>query len=461
MPKRKANLESTIYQTKDGRWHGRVTMGVKPDGREDRRHREAATENAVKAKVKELEKQRDAGRVVKAGRVPTIEQWMTTYLTVVAPQKVKPRTLDDYWSKARNDIIPGIGKHRIDRLLPEHLEALYLDLAKQGHAPSHVLKVHRIISRALKIAHRRELVGRNVATLLDAPSVTEIEITPLSDVEARAILRAAQSRRNALRWGIGMSLGLRQGEALGLRRAYLDLDTGSIKVWWQLQRLSWSHGCDDPHACGKHLHKNAPCRPNCAKHAAYKRGCPKPCPPGCVAHASACPKRTGGGLVFTEPKAKSKRIVPIPPPLIPLLREHLKWLDEVREKAGTLWEEHDLLFSQPNGRPIDPRADWEEFKSLLAEAGIRDTRVHDGRHTAATLLMEQGADIRTVMEILGHSQMSVTKRYLHVSTPMAQEAMRRVGNVLWEPGKQAWKAEIGAEPASTRIARRKRRRRVV
>ena len=155
--------------------------------------------------------------------------------------------------------------------------------------------------------------------------------------------------------------------------------------------------------------------------------------------------------------------MPIPPPLIPLLREHLKWLDEEREKAGTLWKEHDLLFCQPNGRPIDPRADWEDFKSLLLEAGVRDTRVHDGRHTAATLLMEQGADIRTVMEILGHSQMSVTKRYLHVSTPMAQEAMRRVGNVLWEPEKQAGKAgtETATETRSTRTVRHRRRRRMV
>lgn len=77
--------------------------------------------------------------------------------------------------------------------------------------------------------------------------------------------------------------------------------------------------------------------------------------------------------------------------------------------------------------------------------------------------MEQGADIRTVMEILGHSQMSVTKRYLHVSTPMAQEAMRRVGNVLWEPEKQAGNAgtENATETRSTRTARHRRRRRMV
>src|SRR5581483_4308580 len=370
MATRKGNLESTIYEGKDGRWHGRVTMGVKPDGSEDRRHRQAGSLTEIKRKVRELEKQRDAGRVAKAGRVPTVEQWLVTYLTTIAPQKLKPRSLDDYWSKTRNDIVPGIGRHRLDRLRPEHLDELYLTLLKQGHAPSHVLKVHRIISRALKIAERRQLIGRNVATLVDAPTVAEVEITPLSQEEAKAVLKAALKRRNALRWAIGMSLGLRQGEALGLRRAYVDLDTGSIKVWWQLQRLGWQHGCDDPHACGQRLHKTKPCRPGCTVHEGYKRGCPKPCPAGCTRHASTCPKRHGGGLVFTEPKAKSKRIVPIPPPLIPALREHFAWLDQEREKAANLWEEHDLLFCQPNGRPIDPRDDWEEFKALLKQAGI-------------------------------------------------------------------------------------------
>lgn len=125
-------------------------------------------------------------------RAPTVEQWMATYLTTIAPQKLKPRSLDDYWPKTRNDIVPGIGKHRLDRLRPEHLDELYLNLHRQGHAPSHVLRMHRIISRALKIAERRQLIGRNVATLVDAPTVSEVEITPLSQDEAKAV-RASRS----------------------------------------------------------------------------------------------------------------------------------------------------------------------------------------------------------------------------------------------------------------------------
>ncbi len=107
MSPRKANLESSIYFGSDGRWHGRVTMGTKNDGSPDRRHRSAKTETEIKRKVKELERQRDQGRATKAGRVPTVARWMETYLTDIASLTLKPRSLDDYWSKTRNDIVPG------------------------------------------------------------------------------------------------------------------------------------------------------------------------------------------------------------------------------------------------------------------------------------------------------------------------------------------------------------------
>lgn len=85
---------------------------------------------------------------------------------------------------------------------------MYAAMLDEEHAPSHVLKVHRILSRALKIAHRRELVGRNVATLVDPPSIEEEEVNPFTQEEARTFLKAAVQRRTALRWAIGRRTGL-------------------------------------------------------------------------------------------------------------------------------------------------------------------------------------------------------------------------------------------------------------
>jgi Phage integrase family len=209
------------------------------------------------------------------------------------------------------------------------------------------------------------------------------------------------------------SLGLRQGEALGLRWQHVDLDAATLTVRWQLQRLAWRHGCSDPHACGKSRH-----RPSC--------------PPDCTGHARSCPQRTGGGLRLTELKSdKSIRTIALSPQLVADLRAHRAAQLEERVIAGPAWQDGDYVWCQPNGRPIGAQADWDEWKALLKAAGIRDARVHDARHTAATLLLAQGVDQRVVMEILGHSQLSMTARYAHVLPEVMTAAADRIGQALW------------------------------
>ncbi|MHC0432006.1 tyrosine-type recombinase/integrase [Streptomyces sp. O3] len=464
MSPRKPNMESSIYLGSDGWWHGRVTMGVKNDGKPDRRHRRARSEPEVRRKVRDLEDLRDKGRAPKAGRKPTVAKWMETYLTDIASLKLKPRSLDDYWSKTRNDIIPGIGQHRIDKLQPEHLERMYRAMLDAGHAPSHVLKVHRILSRALKIAHRRRLVVENVATLVDPPSADETEANPFTTEEAKAFLEAAAKRPTFMRWVVGVGMGFRQGESLGFRWSYVDLDGELFHPQWQLQRLTWRHGCADPHACGARLHRFDPCPANCTAHKGYKRGCPKPCAKTCERHASTCPERRGGGLVFTRPKTKkSKEPVPIPPPFVPYLRDHKEQQDETRAAAGEAWEDHDVVFARPDGRPLDPRADWEEFKELLAEAGISDRRLYDGsRHTAGTILNELGVDMPTIMEILRHTQISQTRRYVKGRSHLSKDAMRRMGDLFMPPAEATSEpaTETRTETTDRKAARARRRRRI-
>jgi integrase len=335
------------------------------------------TEGEVTRKVQQLERQRDKGHAANAGRPPTVEQWMTTYLETVAARTLAPRSLDDYWSKTRNWIIPKIGQHRLDRLQPEHLDRLYASMAAAGKAPSHIVKVHRIISRALEIAVRRGKVGRNVAKLVDTPPISATEVRPFTRDEAKRILTAAEDMHNGARWSVGLALGLRQGEALGLRWTYVDLEQGMVRVWWQLQR------------------------------------------------------QKGRGLVFREPKGRSRRVVPLPAQLLHNLRAHRKTQLAERLACGASWSENDLVFCQSDGMPIDPRRDWADWKALLASAGVRDGRVHDARHTAGTLLIEHGVHPRVVMEILGHSDLRLTQRYTHASSAMAADAAERMDRALW------------------------------
>jgi hypothetical protein len=177
MPTRKPNKRSSIYLGSDGWWHGWVTIGIKDDGSPDRRHRKARTEAAVTRKVRELERTRDSGHMPGAGRPIMVGQWMETWLTTIAPRRVRRSTLETtYAPKVRNRIIPGLGKHRLDRLTPEHIERFYTRLEAEGLAPATVLQIHRILSRALKVAMQRGYVTRNVANLVDAPSASQDEI---------------------------------------------------------------------------------------------------------------------------------------------------------------------------------------------------------------------------------------------------------------------------------------------
>ncbi len=215
---RKPNLRSSIYRSDaDGRWHGWVTMGTKEDGSLDRRHRTGATQ-AVTRKVQALERQRDGGTPGKPGRPLTVAAWLDTWLTTIAPRTVAQSTLDSsYQPKVRRWIIPQLGKHRLDRLEPEHLDAFYAWLATQHLKPNTILQIHRILSRALKIAWKRGKTGRNVAAMVDAPVGEEIEIEPLTRDEARQILAAVKDTPNGARWSV--ALGARHPPERGARAA--------------------------------------------------------------------------------------------------------------------------------------------------------------------------------------------------------------------------------------------------
>jgi hypothetical protein len=162
-------------------------------------------------------------------------------------------------------------------------------------------------------------------------------------------------------------------------------------------RWPWRHGCADVAACTEGKHRR-PCPRRWPK-AARKSGRPhvcvaadasRLCPPGCTAHAATCPERQGGGLVFREIKERRRKTVPMPPELIAILTAHQKVQVLERDAAANLWQDHDVVFSQENGRPIDPRADWQEWSDILAQAGIPHAGTHTMRHSAATIALDQG-----------------------------------------------------------------------
>jgi integrase len=443
---RKANLDSWISDKPNpaGYYEAKVSMGTKANGKVDRRHVQRKTLAAVRKRVKELERQRDAGLTAKAGKAPTVREMLERHLTIVLPSRDRaPRTIADYWSKCRNDIFPRWGGQRIDRLLPEHVEDGLAEMLADGHAASHVRKVHAILSSAYKDQVKRGNVARNPLEHVTAPSAAQPDISALTQAQASHVAAVARSRPNGVRWAVGLATGLRQGEALGLRWQYVDLETGWMRIWYQIQRLTFEHGCADPRECARKHCKTKPCPPRCRQHT---RPCPPPCPKDCTGHARDCPKPKRGGLTFREIKEKRRKRVRLPRELLHALKDHRDAQYLQRLTADAEWEENDLVFCQWNGKPIDPRRDWGEWCAILTEAGLPHHRLHAMRHTAATIMLEKGIALAVVQATLGHSDIRVTGRYSHPSEELHEDAADRMGELFQNGNEKVTGTKTGPTP---------------
>jgi hypothetical protein len=187
MTVRASNGESTIQKGADGRWHGNVSVGFKANGRPDRRHVSSRSWGVVVAKVRELKRKWDEGTISETS-TPTVAWWLEHWLTTIAPRRVRQRTLESYEAAVRRHLVPGIGRHRLDRRRPEHLGQLYTVLLDAGYSAASVLRHHRILSRALTVAVQRGHVPRNVAALVDPPAQRPSDLATALDLgEARAV----------------------------------------------------------------------------------------------------------------------------------------------------------------------------------------------------------------------------------------------------------------------------------
>jgi site-specific recombinase XerD len=427
---RRGNRESTISETPNSRgyFEAKVWMGTKADGKPDRRHVQLKTLAAVRKRVRELERNRDSGLATRPGKVPTVREMLDRHLDIVLPGRGRaPNTIDSYRSDCRNHIYPLWGGQKIDRLLPEHIEDGIAEMTAAGLARSHVRKVLVILSSAYEIQVQRGNVARNPCKLVVPPKLRKGGFAALSEAEALAVVAAAAERPNAARWMIGLACGLRQGETLGLQWRYVSFDPPRLDIRQQLKRLIWRHGCADPRTCAAPHCKVKPCPKPCRRHT---RACPKPCPAGCTDHARLCPQRKDGGLVLREIKEDGRKDVTLAAVLVSALKAHRDAQYFQKITADVEWEDNDLVFCQWNGTPVDPRRDWQEWTDTLEAAGLPHYRLHAMRHSTATILLDRGVALAVVQEILGHSDIRVTRGYTHVSSALHDDAARRMGDVF-------------------------------
>lgn len=397
--RRNANGRSSIYRGKDGYWHGRVTVGVKDDGRPDRRHVQAKTQAEVTAKVRELEKRRDTGRMPKTGQRWTVAKWLTFWIDNIAvPPNVTDNTHSGYRVDVESHLIPGLGAHRLERLAPEHLEKLYARMQAEGLKPGTAHHVHRTIRNALNVAVKRGYLGSNPALLATAPKLVEEEPEPYSIDEIQRLLAVVSGRRNGARWVVALALGLRQGEALGLKWSDIDFDLGMLRIRRGRLRPKYVHGCGG----------------TCGRKAGY------------------CPARKQIRAETGDTKSKAgRRKIGLPDPVIALLRAHRRKQDAERANARQLWQDTAYVFTKPDGRPLNPNTDYHEWKDLIRQADVPDSRLHDARHTAATVLLILGVPTPTAMAIMGWSSASMARRYQHMVDSIRRDVADKIAGLLW------------------------------
>lgn len=413
-PRRRQRGEGTIYVHKRDangkpiRYAGQVELGWDTEGRRRRKTIYGHSHNEVVRKMQALRRQ-----LHEHGDLPTsdvtLETWLKKWLREIAVDRLKPNTLRSYKTAVHKHIIPAIGRQRLSTLSAQHIRQMHRAITGRGLSSTTALNAHRILAAALNDAIREGYTPRNVATLVRAPAKAVSKRQGLTAEEAVKVLRVAASQRLGSTWLFAFLLGVRQGERLALRWSHLDLTVGAADVSWGLQRVTYDHGCmprDADPTCGK------------------KRG-------------ASCPKRKlsipegmeyevlKGNLVLMRPKTDdSRRMVALIEPLRLALLHRQAAVDGER---ASYTEDHDLVWCEENGAPIDPRDDWECWHQLLEEAGVRPVAQHEIRHSTATLLLELGVDPRVVQELLGHSKMVTTHIYQHVSLTLQRQALDELG----------------------------------
>jgi integrase len=372
---KRGNQEGSIHKRSDGRWVGVLHLGY-IDGKRQRKYIYGKTQRDVQAQLTAARAAQQQGQRPTSGRL-TVAQYLSRWLTDSVQPSVRPRTYASYAQLVRLHLAPGLGRTQLAQLQPHDVQTFMNRKLASGLSPRTVQYLHAILRRALGQALKWGLVHRNVAKLVDPPRVRRPEIHPLTPEQARAFLDAARGDRLEALYSVALAIGLRQGEALGLRWEHIDLDGGELRVRVALQRIA-------------------------------------------------------GKLQLVEPKTRqSRRTIPLPQVAVNALRAHRVSQLEERLLAGDRWVDTGLVFCTPKGTPLDARNVTRRFQKLLKQTDLPHQRFHDLRHTCATLLLVQGVPPRVVMEILGHSQISLTMdTYTHVVPALKREAASRMDALL-------------------------------
>ncbi len=324
------------------------------------------------------------GTFVDAGHLTVgdyLEQWLDGIRT-----SVRDKTAFSYEDTLRAYVISRIGSIRLVDLTAPRIVALYGELLESGSrrapgglSPRTVAYTHRVLSHALKDAVRASLILRNPAELVRPPRAPKAVTSTWTAEQTGAFLQAVDGDRLRALWAVLATTGMRRGEALGLHWDDVDLDAGTVTIRRALVVVGYEMQTSEP------------------KTAAGMR------------------------LVHLHPKARD------------LLVTHRKAQLQERLVAGPAWTDTGFVFTTEAGEPLHPDRVTKLFGQAIRAAGLPVIRLHDLRHTVATLALAAGVHTKVVQELLGHANVSVTlDTYSHVAPVLHEQAALMIGGLVFD-----------------------------
>ncbi|MFN7934060.1 MAG: site-specific integrase [Bryobacteraceae bacterium] len=355
----------------------------------------------------------------------TVSQYLDWWVEEVVRRQNRPATYRSYEQLIRLHIKPLLGKTLLPKLSTQQVRSFLNQKRDSGLSARTVQYLHAVLRSALSTAVRDEVLARNVMTLVKPPRVQAEEVRPLSPDEARSFVSHICGNRLEALLTVAVSLGLRQGEALALRWRDIDMEVGTLRVRFALQRLKL----------------------RASKSVNSVNGVPTEEEPRTQIH-------------LVEPKnKKSRRTIELPQVTRTALAEHLGNQATDRVLAGSKWkpaEVHcegrteimdDFGFTTSIGTPLEGRNVTKRFQRILKAAGIPHHRFHDLRHTAATLLAVQGVHPKTIQSVLGWDQAAMVDRYTHFVDEMRKDAAEKMNSIL-----KPVAVSLAVKPASTKAS---------
>lgn len=396
MSKKRGQGEGSINKRKNGLWAAQITVQSR------RISKYFKSQSECREWLRKMRTQIDNGLTFSGAQI-SVSVFLNEWL-VLSETSVRPKTIDQYRKIVRLHINPDLGLIKMKDLNPRQIQALYSKKLEGGLSPRTVVLIHAVLRRALSHALRLGMIGSNPALAVIRPKFKRKEMKTLSDSQVRILLSFAEGGRFEVLFWLAVTTGLRQGELLGLKWSDVDWTGRRLGIQRQLQRLR-------------------------------------------------------GGLVFSEPKsAAGRRVIALGVTTVEKLRKHQDIQFVESQMVGSSWKENDMIFPSSTGTPMDPSNLYHNFKRLLIKAELPDVRFHDLRHTAATLMLQQGIHPKVVQERLGHSDISLTlNTYSHVLPGMQDEAAGKLDELLTPINVSGVLKKLGEhEPSSILLSQKAR-----